>query len=72
MQDWQHSAMYAAFMVSGTVDLIGFYSPGLLPVGAEHVSTRLSHLDLWQLVLGASGSISGTHVYRDTLVRPVI
>lgn len=38
MQDWQHSAMYAAFMVSGAVDMIGFYSPGLLPAGSEHVS----------------------------------
>ena len=38
MQDWQHSAMYSAFMVSGLVDALGFYLPGLLPTGTEHVS----------------------------------
>lgn len=38
LQDWQHSAMYAAFLVSGLVDLIGFYAPaGTLPPGTEHV-----------------------------------
>ena len=38
IQDWQHAAMYAAFVISGAVDLIGFYSPpGLLPQGTEHV-----------------------------------
>ena len=37
MQDWQHAAMYSAFMVSGLVDLVGFYLPGLLPTGTEHV-----------------------------------
>lgn len=30
--------MYAAFIVSGAVDVIGFYAPaGLLPQGTEHV-----------------------------------
>ena len=37
MQDWQHAAMYSAFCVSGLVDLIGFYLPGVLPAGTEHV-----------------------------------
>jgi len=38
IQDWQHAAMYSAFLVSGVVDLIGFYtSPGTLPAGTEHV-----------------------------------
>ncbi|KAK9803119.1 hypothetical protein WJX73_006959 [Symbiochloris irregularis] len=36
MQDWQHSAMYAAFMVSGIVDLIGHYCHAVLPTGTEH------------------------------------
>lgn len=39
IQDWQHSAMYAAFVISGAVDLIGFYtSSALLPQGIEHVN----------------------------------
>ncbi|EIE18466.1 hypothetical protein COCSUDRAFT_60132 [Coccomyxa subellipsoidea C-169] len=38
LQDWQHSAMYGAFLVSGLVDLIGFYAPaGTLPPGTEHI-----------------------------------
>ena len=38
LQDWQHAAMYAAFMASGAVDLIGYYTPpGTLPAGSEHV-----------------------------------
>lgn len=38
IQDWQHAGMYAAFMISGIVDLVGFYSsPGTLPHGTEHV-----------------------------------
>lgn len=41
MQDWQHASMYSAFMVSGLVDLIGFYLPGLLPPGTEHVRIPL-------------------------------
>lgn len=37
IQDWQHSAMYAAFVISGAVDLIGFYThSALLPQGTEH------------------------------------
>ena len=37
MQDWQHATMYMAFCASGLVDLIGFYLPGVLPGGTEHV-----------------------------------
>lgn len=34
--------MYAAFIISGLVDLVGLYSPaGLLPQGTEHVSPAL-------------------------------
>lgn len=46
MQDWQHSAMYSAFMVSGAVDLIGFYCPGVLPAGTEHVRAQACNLAL--------------------------
>lgn len=38
INEWQHSAMYSAFMLSGVVDLVGFYAPqGTLPVGTEQV-----------------------------------
>lgn len=47
MQDWQHSAMYAAFMVSGAVDLIGVYCPGVLPGGSEHVRVPPPPLRGW-------------------------
>ena len=36
INEWQHSAMYVAFLLSGAVDLVGFYMPpGTLPVGTE-------------------------------------
>lgn len=39
IQDWQHSAMYAAFLLAGLVDLLGHWMPeGTLPEGTEHVS----------------------------------
>ena len=37
MNNWQHAAMYFAFMVSGFVDLAGFYTE--LPPDSEQVST---------------------------------
>ena len=38
INEWQHSAMYAAFLLSGLVDLVGFYAPrGSLPGGSEQV-----------------------------------
>ena len=38
MQDWQHAAMYGAFLASGLIDLLGHYCPkGTLPPGLEHV-----------------------------------
>lgn len=38
MQDWQHAAMYGAFLASGLVDLLGHWCPkGTLPPGLEHV-----------------------------------
>ena len=38
INEWQHSAMYLAFLISGVVDLVGFYAPqGTLPPGAEQV-----------------------------------
>jgi hypothetical protein len=38
INEWQHSAMYAAFLLSGLVDLVGFYAPrGTLPAGSEQV-----------------------------------
>jgi hypothetical protein len=41
LQDWQHATMYAAFLASGLVDLIGHYAPrGTLPAGLEHVRMR--------------------------------
>ncbi|BDA48314.1 Transmembrane protein 45B [Coccomyxa sp. Obi] len=43
LQDWQHSAMYAAFLISGLVDLIGFRAPaGTLPPGTEHAFLGLA------------------------------
>lgn len=33
INDWQHSTMYLAFIMSGVMDLIGFYST--LPAGTE-------------------------------------
>lgn len=45
IQDWQHAAMYAAFICSGITDLAGFYTaPGTLPQGTEHVSP---HIQVW-------------------------
>ena len=39
IQDWQHSAMYAAFLLAGLVDLLGHWMPeGTLPEGTEQVS----------------------------------
>ena len=39
IQDWQHSAMYAAFLLAGLVDLLGHWMPeGTLPEGTEYVS----------------------------------
>lgn len=36
INEWQHSAMYVAFLLSGAVDLVAFYMPpGTLPVGTE-------------------------------------
>lgn len=38
INEWQHSAMYLAFLISGVVDLVGFYAPkGTLPPGTEQV-----------------------------------
>lgn len=49
LQDWQHAAMYSAFMISGFIDLLGFYLPsGVLPQGTEHV---MFYLPLIELVL---------------------
>ena len=39
VQDWQHSAMYMAFLLSGAIDLVAHMRPGgVLPEGIEHVS----------------------------------
>ena len=41
INEWQHSAMYFAFMLSGAADLAGYYGPPtLLPDGTEHVRTH--------------------------------
>lgn len=42
INDWQHSTMYLAFIISGVIDLIGFYSQ--LPHGTEHSFLALSFL----------------------------
>ncbi len=42
INEWQHSAMYIAFLLSGAVDLVGFYMPpGTLPVGTEQARVAL-------------------------------
>ena len=35
IQDWQHSAMYLAFMLAGYVDLMSYYTA--LPAGLDQV-----------------------------------
>ncbi|KFM23782.1 Transmembrane protein 45B [Auxenochlorella protothecoides] len=42
VNDWQHSAMYSAFMLSGLVDLATWY--GRLPEGIEHASLGMAFL----------------------------
>jgi hypothetical protein len=42
INDWQHSAMYLAFVISGVMDLIGFYSK--LPTSVEHGFLSLAFL----------------------------
>ena len=39
IQDWQHSAMYLAFMLAGSIDLMAYYTQ--LPVGIEQVRRKL-------------------------------
>ena len=55
MQDWQHAAMYSAFMVSGLADLVGFYLPGLLPTGTEHVRQSGIFLEVCLAMYGVAG-----------------
>ena len=55
LQDWQHSAMYAAFLLSGVVDLLGWGLQDALPDGSEHVR----HLLLMQVVLTCPSCPSG-------------
>ena len=44
INEWQHSAMYLAFLISGVVDLVGFYAPqGTLPPGTEQVKYPALH-----------------------------
>lgn len=42
INDWQHSTMYLSFVISGAVDLLGYYSS--LPPGAEHGFLGLAFL----------------------------
>ena len=42
INDWQHSAMYLAFCMSGVMDLVGFYSQ--LPETTEHAFLSLAFL----------------------------
>lgn len=42
INDWQHSAMYFAFCLSGIIDLVGFYSQ--LPDTTEHAFLSLAFL----------------------------
>ena len=35
LQDWQHSAMYLAFMLAGVIDLLAYYTQ--LPAGIDQV-----------------------------------
>ena len=62
INEWQHSVMYLAFLISGAVDLVGFYAPkGTLPPGTEQVSCvlllkkYLHCLLSWSLQLGLDG-----------------
>eukprot|EP00884_Botryococcus_braunii_P016911 jgi/Botrbrau1/3903/Bobra.0183s0124.1 len=62
MQDWQHAAMYSAFLLSGVVDLIAYYLPkGALPRGIEHVFLGLA--------LGVEGTLFAFHLKGSDLDR---
>ena len=74
IQDWQHSGMYAAFMISGLVDLAGYYTvPGTVPCGSEHVSNSVISLLISVLLLTNHYSTvqccswyNGWHLYSGT------
>ena len=62
INEWQHSAMYLAFLISGVVDLVGFYAPkGTLPPGTEQVSllpfprSARTACPLWSQQVGQGG-----------------
>ena len=58
IQDWQHSAMYMAFLLSGAVDLVAHRLPdGFLPEGVEHVSKQKCSL----CDFPAAGNVSFTN-----------
>ncbi len=42
MNNWQHAAMYFAYMISGFVDIVGFYTE--LPPDSEQVMLISDHL----------------------------
>jgi hypothetical protein len=53
INEWQHSAMYCAFLLSGVVDLVGFYAPqGTLPAGSEQVHCAHIHIFHTQKLVG--------------------
>ena len=44
INDWQHSTMYLAFVLSGVVDMIGHYSPHSTPEGTSLAFVSLAFL----------------------------
>lgn len=53
LQDWQHSAMYLAFMLAGFIDLMAYYTQ--LPAGIDQVTSLT-------LLLHAQGTMLQAHV----------
>ena len=60
LQDWQHSAMYAAVMISGLVDLLGHYTR-FLPQGTEQVRRTLKFESTTKVLAKACYSTTASH-----------
>ncbi len=66
INEWQHSAMYSAFLLSGLVDLVGFYAPqGTLPVGTEQVGEAILYTSFAIYGLGLSICTRCCSLYRE-------
>lgn len=57
LQDWQHSAMYLAFLLAGLIDLMAYYTQ--LPAGIDQVTSCALLLNAKHIVL----QLRGPHCY---------